>query len=120
MPSRCCGTPPDTTDSPRAGEAELRLAPRGAAPVVEDLAGRQAARGTHHAAARVGPRAALVVAGDRGAVLGPARRGTEEEHLGRQELSGEDVPLRQADGPLDVEWRDHLAVEDQVAEPWKE
>src|SRR5690349_16806674 len=88
--------------------------------VLEDLAGRELARRAHHAAARVRPGAALVVAVDRRPVLGPARRWPEEEHLRREELAGEDVALAEPDRPFDVERRPDLALEDEVPEAREE
>src|SRR3954471_7276735 len=75
---------------------------------------------THHAPAGMGSGAALVVAVNRGAVLAPAGSRPEEVHLWREELPGEDVPLGQPDLPLDIERRDDLAMEDQVAEAREE
>src|SRR6185295_609547 len=85
--------------------------------ILEDLSGRELARPTGDAPARMRPRTALVVAIDRRPVLRPARCRPEEEHLRREELAGEDVPLGQADRPLDVERRADLALEHEVPEP---
>ena len=85
------GTGPGTAQPEiRVSRRLLRTGPSGSAP-------RLAPRRTHHAAARVRAGAALVVACQRSAVLRPAGRRAEEEHLRRQELAGEDVPL--ARGP---------------------
>src|SRR4051812_14279277 len=64
--------------------------------VLDDLLAGELAGRAHHAAARVGAGAALVVALDRRPVLAPAGGGPEEVHLRREELTGEDVPLGEA------------------------
>ena len=66
-------------------------------------------------------RAALVVAVDRASrYCDQPGAGPEEVHLRREELAGEDVALGQADRPLDVERRLHLALEHEVAEAREE
>src|SRR5262249_23596215 len=85
--------------------------------VGEDPLRGHLARTARHAAARMRARAALVVAVGRGVGAGIAGGRPHEVHLRRQELTVEDVALAQPGHPLDVERRDHLAVEHQVAEP---
>ena len=61
-------------------------------------------------------RAAHVEAADRRAVLRPARRRPQEEELLERELALEDVALRQPEHALDVERRQHLPVQDPLAD----
>src|SRR6185312_4432664 len=100
--------------------ADLHAAQPAALAVLEDRGGRELARRAHHAAARVRARAALVVALDRGPVVRPADRRPHEPHLRGEELAREDVALGQADRPLDVERRAHLALEDERPEAGEE
>ena len=53
---------------------------------------------------------------DRRGVLRPARHRPQEEQLFERQLALEDVAFRQPEVPLDVERRQHLAMEDQVAD----
>ena len=101
-----------------AGAVDALAAARPLA-VLEDRLRRELARRAHDAAARVRAGAALVVAGDRGPVVRPADRRPHEPHLRREELAREDVALGQADGPLDVERRPDLALEDEAPKPGK-
>src|SRR4029453_5628369 len=119
--TRDCGsvgwpTPAKRTATSRVSDLLRSVLPE----VLEDLTGRELARGAHHAAARVGPGAALVVAVDRRPVPRPAPRGQEEKNLRREELGGEDVALAQADRSLDVEGRPDLALQDELAEAREE
>src|SRR6185436_9953796 len=122
-----CTPPPDggfcrsdaDGDAPFAPDAGPSARP-GLRAILQDLAGRELAGRAHHAAAGMRPGAALVVAVDRRPILRPAGRRAEQPHLRRQELAGEDVPFRQADGPLDVEGRPDFALEDEVPEAREE
>src|ERR1700680_2213289 len=49
---------------------------------------------------------------DRGAVVGPAGNGGEEEKLFQGELALEDVALRQAEFALEIKWGEDLAADD--------
>src|SRR6185436_8624476 len=82
--------------------------------LLEDSQRRVAAGGAHDAAAGVRRRAAQVEVADRRFVLRPPGSGTEEEELLQRQLSLEDVALRETEGPLDVERRQHLAMQDDV------
>ena len=75
-----------------------------------------AARGAHEAAAGMGRRAAHPQAVHRRAVAGPAGHGPVEEELLERQLALEDVALGEADPLLDVERREHLLADDQVAD----
>ena len=70
----------------------------------------------HDSAAGMRRRAAHVEAADRRAVLRPAGRGAQEEQLLERQLALEDVAFGQAPLALEVERREHLAVQDDVAD----
>src|ERR687889_550111 len=86
------------------------------APVFQYLRGGVAARGAHDAAAGVRGRAAHVEVADGRAVLRPAGRGPQEEELFEGEFALKDVALGESEVALDVERRQNLPVEDQLAE----
>ena len=88
--------------------------------IPQNLRRRQLARRAHDAAAGVRAGAALVVALDRRAVLVPAGRGAEKVHLRPHKLPGEDVALAQPHGALDVQRRDHLAMQNEITKVGKE
>src|SRR5262245_6113919 len=85
-------------------------------PVFEELESRIPAVGAHDAAARVRGGSAHVEAADRRPVLGPARRGPQEEKLLQRQLALEDVSFREAPLPLEIQGSDDLAVPDDVLE----
>src|SRR4029079_3517951 len=88
--------------------------------ILEDLARRELARCAHHAATRVRAGATLVGAVDPRTVLRPAGRRPEEEHLRSEELAGEDIPLGEADGPLEVERRPDIEMQHEISEAREE
>src|SRR5439155_15948843 len=67
----------------------------------------------HDATPRMRPGAALIEAADRRGELRPAGRGAQEEELMQRQLPGEDVALRETGDPFDIEWRDHLPMQNE-------
>ena len=53
---------------------------------------------------------------DRGRVVGPTRNGPEEEQLFQRELALKDVAFGEPELALEIERRQHLAMEDDVAD----
>src|SRR5688572_11649779 len=103
------------------GPASIRPSPRSVPPeVLQDPLRRELAWRAHDASTRVRAGAALVVAVDRRSVLAPARCGSEEIHLRRQELTGEDVALAESDRPFDVERRHDLPMQHKVGKAREE
>src|SRR5687767_7317460 len=63
-------------------------------------------------------RAAHVQISDGRLVLGPTRRRSQKEKLLKCQLALEDVSFRKPKVALDIERRQHLPVQDQVANVW--
>src|SRR5207244_7768247 len=68
----------------------------------------------HNAAARVRCRTAEIQALDGSAVLGARGHGTHKKQLVEREFALKDIPFRQAELALEIQWRQHLAADDQV------
>src|SRR5262245_18160965 len=81
----------------------------------ENPARRIAPRRTHDAAAGMRGGAAHPQVSNRRLVLGPSRRRAEEEKLLERQLALKNVPFAQPELPLEIERRQHLPVEDDIA-----
>src|SRR5687768_6157456 len=65
-------------------------------------------------------RSAHVEPADRRAIAGPAWRGAQEEELLQRQLALEDVAFTQPELAFDIERREHLPMQDAVAQVGRE
>ena len=83
-------------------------------PVAQDLLGGVLAVRAHDAAAGMRRRAAHIEVANRRRVLRPSRGRPQKEQLLERQLALEDVAFRQAPLALEIERRQHLAVQNDV------
>src|ERR671939_1292253 len=84
--------------------------------IFQEFQSRIASGRAHDPAARMRRRAAHVKIPDGRAILRPARRRPQEEELFEGELSLKDVAFGEAELALQIERREHLPVQDQLAD----
>src|SRR5262249_60932475 len=97
---------------PRESEMSARAAPAKASEIAKDFNGRVAPRQPRHPPTGVRPSTAQIEPGERHAVTGMAQHRPGAVELVERQLAVENIAIDEAEPPLQVERREHLAGDD--------